>query len=213
MTFLGCGYRVVVPVPGAAGYAEEQARQVLDRFGIPWSPWPALPGGPVEVTGGASYDAGRRAFGPTVVDVTPLDPAPASGPLRAVDLPWWWSSDGPLAGLPDISALEATVAERHLGPGTVGLWWNHRDELCTSTAGPLLLRLADGWVHPDDAAGAVPSWAWAQEAAARAARPVRVDRALLAAAAEVLAVSPRGESAEVVGRVSTSSADSARNKG
>ena len=108
----------------------------------------------------------------------------------AVDLPWWWSSNGPLAGLPTISGLEATLASRHLAPGQVGLWWNHRDELCTSTAGPLLLRLDDRWVHPDDTAGAVPSWAWAEEATVRLSRPVRVTRDVLAAATEVLAVSP-----------------------
>lgn len=192
--FLGCGYRVVVPSPAALGFAQDQAQRVLALLGIGWTPWPALPSGPVEVTGGASYDAGRRAFGPTRTEVTPLAaPAPTAGPLAAVDLPWWWSSDGPLAGLPDISVLEATVAARHLPPGAVGLWWNHRDELCTSTAGPLLLRLAEGWVHPDAAAGAVPSWAWTLAAAERSAVPARVDRELLRRATAVLAVPPLGD--------------------
>ena len=192
--FLGCGYRVVVPEPAALPYARGQARAVLERCGVGWdeAPWRTLPRGPVEVAGGATYDVGRRESGPVLTRVTPLT-APAPAPAaRAVDLPWWWSSDGPLAGLPTISGLEAAVAERHLAPGTVGLWWNHRDELCTSTAGPLLLRLVDGWVHPDEAAGAVASWAWAQEAGARSARPARVDRRMLASALEVLAVPPLG---------------------
>lgn len=188
--FLGCGYRVVVPVPAAQEYAEAQAREVLSRCGIAWVAWPELGPLPVEVAGGASYDVGRRAFGPTETRVTPLPPTTPAAEAVAVDLPWWWSSDGPLAGLPTISGLEATLAARHLEVGTVGLWWNHRDELCTSTAGPLLLCLDDGWWHPDDTAGAVASWAWAEEARAREARPATITRDLLATARDMLAVSP-----------------------
>lgn len=215
---LGCGYRVVVPEPAALPFARAQAREVLARCGIDWddAPWsspassPAsspssspssslslarsLAGGPVEVAGGAPYDVGSRRFGPVLTRIVPLTRQdPAAAVSAAVDLPWWWSSDGPLAGLPTISGLEAAAAARQLDPGTAGLWWNHRDELCTSTAGPLLLRLDDGWVHPDDAAGAVPSWAWAAEAAARGSRPARVDRSLLGRAVEVVAVSPLRE--------------------
>lgn len=195
--FLGCGYRVVVPVPAAAPYAEAQAREVLARCGIAWSDWPALGPLPVEVTGGAPYDVGRRAFGPTQVRVTPLAPATSVADAVAVDLPWWWSSDGPLAGLPTVSGLEATLASRVLEPGQVGLWWNHRDELCTSTAGPLLLRLDDGWVHPDDTAGAAPSWAWAEEARRLDARPTRVDRSTWAAARRRVAISWSGDVIEL----------------
>lgn len=188
--FLGCGYRVVVPEPAALPFAEQQARAVLDRCGIAWAPWPDFGEGPVEVSGGAPYDAGRRAFGPTQTRVVPWVSGPVAPSANAVDLPWWWSSDGPLAGLPTISGLEEAAAARHLADGEVGLWWSHRAELCTSTAGPLLLRLDDGWVHPDDSAGAVPSWAWEHEAGTRDARPARIDRSLLRSARELLAVSP-----------------------
>lgn len=198
--FLGCGYRVVVPVPAARAYAEAQAREVLSRCGIAWADWPDLGSGPVEVAGGASYDVGRRAFGPTATRVTPLPPVDPPTEAVAVDLPWWWSSAGPLAGLPTISGLEATLAARHLEVGSVGLWWNHRDELCTSTGGPLLLRLDDGWVHPDDTAGAVPSWAWAEEVRARAARPATTTRDVLATAAVVLVVAPTGTTTSLIHR-------------
>lgn len=187
--FLGCGYRVAVPVPEAADFARTQAQEVLDRLGIDRAPWPALPGGPVEVAGGAAYDAARRSFGPVTVRVGPLRARPPTT-LVAVDLPWTWPSDGPLAGLPTISGLASAVAERSLAPGTAGLWWNHRDELCTSTTGPLLLRLGDRWVRPDDAAGAVPSWASVRASEERSARPVVVTREMLARADEVVAVPP-----------------------
>lgn len=195
--FLGCGYRVAVPSPEAADFARAQARAVLDRLGIDWAPWPALPSGPVEVAGGAAYDAARRSFGPVTVRVHPFDTRPPTT-LVAVDLPWTWPSDGPLAGLPTISGLAGTVAERSLAPGTAGLWWNHRGELCTSTAGPLLLRLGDRWVRPDDAAGAVPSWASVRAAEERSARQVVVTREVLARADEVLAVTPAADVMEMV---------------
>lgn len=203
-SFLGGGFRVTVPLlPEALAFARDQARHTLDVLGIGWdeAPWTAIAPwtGAVEISGGASYDAQRRAFGPpwTHARSVPL-PATTAAEAGAVDLPWAWSSDSALAGLPLISALEEAAAARHLKRGTVGLWWNHRDELCTSTAGPLLLRAEDGWVHPDERAAAVPSWAWAAEAAARGSRPVRVDRDLLGRAREVLAVSPLGVRASLV---------------
>lgn len=196
-SFLGSGYRVVTPLlPDPLAAARAQARSVLDRLGIDWddAPWEQLGGTEaVEVTGGASYDAARRAFGPAWTRVTPLPlPTAPTASAAAADLPWTWPSDGPLAGLPTISGLAEDAASRHLPPGTVGLWWNHRDELCTTTAGPLLLRLDEGWVHPDAGAGAVGSWAHARVCSQVDTRPVAVTRAVLARAHDVVAVDPLG---------------------
>lgn len=198
-SFLGGGYRVVVPVvPDAVAFAREQARRTFDVLGIGWdeAPWAAVPGSvPVEISGGASYDAVRRGYGAPWTRVAPLQmPASSTRDAVAVDLPWDWSSDSPLAGLPTISALEATLAARHLADvgADAGLWWNHRDELCTSTAGPLLVELADGWVQPDPSAGAVPSWTGERAAVSRGARPTPITRPLLRSARSVLAVDPLG---------------------
>lgn len=198
-SFLGGGYRVVVPVvPDAVAFAREQARRTFDVLGIGWdeAPWAAAPGSvPVEISGGASYDAVRRGYGAPWTRVAPMPlPTTSTRDAGAVDLPWAWSSDSPLAGLPTISTLEASLAARHLADvgAEVGLWWNHRDELCTSTAGPLLVELADGWARPDPRAGAVPNRAWAQAAASRDARPTPITRPLLRTARSVLAVDPLG---------------------
>jgi hypothetical protein len=198
-SFLGGGYRVVVPVlREAVAFAREQAGRTFDVLGIGWDevPWGLLPGsGAVEISGGASYDAVRRGYGAPWTRVAPMPlPGAATRDAEAVDLPWDWSSESPLAGLPTISTLEATLAARHLTEVgvEVGLWWNHRGELCTSTAGPLLVELADGWVTPDPGAGAVPSWAWERAAASRSARPFPITRPLLRTARSVLAVDPLG---------------------
>jgi hypothetical protein len=196
-SFLGGGYRVTLPVhPGPFAHAREQARTVLDRLGIVWdeAPWASLgDSDAAEVRGGAAYDVGRRAYGPAWTRVTPLElPSVTTTEAPAVDLPFTWPSDGPLAGLPTISGLDDRLARRQLPDGVVGLWWNHRDELCSSTAGPLLLRLPDGWVRPDDAAAAVPSWCYQRAAERLAAIPVRVTREVLGSAGTLAAVDPLG---------------------
>jgi branched-subunit amino acid aminotransferase/4-amino-4-deoxychorismate lyase len=198
-TFLGGGYRVLLPrLPAAIGFARDQARQVTDRLGIAWdeAPWDALPAGDaVEVSGGAAYDPRTRAYGELRTRAVPVPlPAPPDAPVAATDLPWTWPSDGPLAGLPTLTGLAEDVAARHLEAdgAVVGLWWNHRDELCTSTSGPLLLRLDDGWVRPPDGAGAVPSWAFVRAAEQVGARPGTITREVLARARDVAAVSPLG---------------------
>ncbi|WP_244930266.1 hypothetical protein [Nocardioides sp. W7] len=201
-SFLGGGYRVVLPVvPDAVAFERDQARRTFDVLGIRWDevPWTALEpgsvGATVEVSGGAPYDAGRRGYGAPWTRVTPLpSPAATSAVADAIDLPWAWSSESALAGLPTISSLEASLAARHLAEAgsAVGLWWNHRDELCTSTAGPLLVELSGGWVRPAPGAGAVMSWASEQAAAEHDARPATITRELLRSARSLLAVDPLG---------------------
>lgn len=199
-SFLGGGYRVLAPMlPEAIRHARDQARRVTDRLGIAWddAPWRSLPAADaVEVSGGAAYDPRARAYGVLRTHVVgrPLLPAPDPAPAVTVDLPWTWPSAGPLAGLPTLDGLAEHVADRHLAAhgATAGLWWDHRDRLCTSTRGPLLLRLDDGWARPDDAAAAVPSWAYDRASARVGARPTDVTRELLAHAHDVVAVSPLG---------------------
>ncbi|UMG92077.1 hypothetical protein [Nocardioides sp. TF02-7] len=204
--FLGCGFRVVVPTgpPGGPAYrfARAQAERVARRLGLELDPvaWAELAnrdGGAV-VEGGWEYWPGRP-FGPPWTCAARLDAATAPEPpvaVAAVSLPWRWGSTGALAGLPTISRLEAARAERHVaGRGAgLGLWFDHRGRLCTTTAGPVVVLAADGrWVRPPEEAGAVTSWTYDEVAAAVAAAPAGLGRAALADARLVCAVGELGD--------------------
>lgn len=177
-SFLGCGFRVLVPLaqPGALADARAQAARVaavLDTR-LDAAPWEALaalatPAGSAEVVGGWPYGLGRDSGTPATRVLTTTAPPPApTYDARARTLPWRVSSRSPLAGLPVVSGLEASVARRHLaGAGdTVGLWTDETDRVATSTHGPLLLHLpGSGWrVAPDD--GAVVTHWWSERVAA-----------------------------------------------
>ena len=76
--------------------------------------------------------------------------------------------------------------------GATGLWWNHRDELCTTTAGPPLLHLDGTWAFPDDSSGLVTSWVFHSLAERLGASPVRLTRGHLEGSGLACAVSDVG---------------------
>ncbi len=137
------------PSPGS----RPAGRSTSSGSGGTRSPWAGVPGsGAVEVSGGASYDAVRRGTArPGRGSRRCRCPRRRRGTPPPSTCPGTGRPTSPLAGPPTISTPEATLAARHLTEvgAEVGLWWNHRGELCTSTAGPLLVELADGWVKPD----------------------------------------------------------------
>lgn len=203
--FLGSGFRVRFPhVARAVEHARRQVDAIATLLGTPVDgvPWAALGGAAAyEVAGGWAYGL-DRVWGPPWTAVTPLEPGRAVEGERAraaVDLPWAWSSRAVTAGLPMISTLEDHLARRHAGD-RVGLWWDHRDLLCSTTAGPPLVQLDDGsWRAPDPASGAVRSWAYDEAARDRAARPAELGRELVAAARAVVAVSDLGVETRLTG--------------
>ncbi|MGZ6753226.1 MAG: hypothetical protein ACXVEJ_07140 [Nocardioides sp.] len=166
-TFLGCGFRLTVPlVPGTdapVAFAHDAAARVAAVLGAaldeaPWAHVRGLRGpGCVEVVGGWAYGLDRRLGAPWT-RVGPVAPARPDRAAYAVSLGWALGSGSPTAGLPMLSGLEDDRARAALEPGTVGLWWDVAGELATSTAGPLLLCAGDGWLVPHPRSGGVPSW-------------------------------------------------------
>lgn len=209
--FLGCGFRVTVPVRRGAGdslaHARELAGRTAARLGVGVDPvaWDALSRalveeGPAEwhgvvVLGGWGYGIGRD-FGPAWTRaVTGLPVGRDVRTVRAVTLPWRWSSNTPTAGLPMISSLEEGRAAVHLeeqGAGA-GLWTDLDGQVVAGTAGPLLLDLGGRWVFPDPAAGAVPQWLHASMAAVLRAQPARIGERDLAAGGTACLVSALGD--------------------
>ena len=204
-SFLGSGYRVRFPrlahgVP--LQHARLQADRVAGLLGTQVDPEPWLwaarrpaNGAGVEVVGGWPYGLDRR-FGAPWTRVTVLGPArPEARRTRGLTLPWAYASDSPTAGLPMISSLEAGIAERVVaerGAG-VGLWWNHRDELCATTAGAPLVCDAHGtWLFPAPSSGLVTSWAATALAQPLGATPAVVTRDTLLGSRAVGAVGDLG---------------------
>lgn len=195
-SFLGSGFRVRFPAgAAAAAHARRQVDAVADLLGTPVdpAPWAELDSAPAyEVAGGWERRL-DRGWGPawTAVQALALPPA-TTADAEAIDLPWAWSSASPTAGLPMISAIESDLARDH-ARGRVGLWWDHRDRLCSTTAGPPLVQAEDGeWLTPDASSGAVRSWAYDEAARRLDARPAALTREVVATARTVLAVSDLG---------------------
>lgn len=209
--FLGCGFRVTVPVRRGAGDALAQARELAGRVagrlgvGIDPAAWDGLArtlveDGPedwqgVVVLGGWGYGIGRD-FGPAWTRAVAGLPMPREvRTVETVTLPWRWSSRSPTAGLPMISALEEARASEHLderGAGA-GLWTDAADRVVTGTAGPLLVERDGRWVFPDPATGVVPQWLHSCMAAALGAEPGRVAEPDLRAGRVACMVSPLGD--------------------
>ena len=184
LTCLGCAYRVVIPADSdnspAWQWARDRALQVAGRFGATFDevPWltPGDPGHAWEVH--CVWEHRFRApLGAATTRVRPLaPPVVLERTARAVPLPFPYGSRSVLAGLSvPHPALEAAAA-RHLSDVEVevGLWVDHDGEVCTSTAGPLLVRTPDGWTHPRPESGAVPTWTWQQYVIERGSRPARL---------------------------------------
>lgn len=200
--FLGSGFRLRLPGHAAAiAHARGRVDAVATLLGtqVDPAPWDDLGEAPAyELVGGWEYRL-DRTWGPawTAVSALPL-PSVLGRDAEAVSLPWTWSSASPTAGLPMISSMEEDLALAHAGD-RVGLWWDHRDLLCSTTAGPPLVETADGgWLTPDEASGAVRSWAYDEAARRLSARPATLGRDLVAAARAVVAVSDLGVSTRLV---------------
>lgn len=203
LTSLGCAYRVVVPAGHgveAWWWARDRAREVASRFGAtfddePWSsPGDTHSGWEVH---GVWEHRFRAPLGSATTRVRPL-PAPTALPrtVRAVRLPFPYGSRSALAGLP-VPQPSLDAAARQL-TGTVGLWFDHDDELCTTTAGPVALRTADGWLHPRPESGTVPTWAWERFVTDRGSRPAKLGPAdLTGADVTAYAVSETGTVTEL----------------
>lgn len=184
-TFLGSGFRV--RFPASPDHARTQAEAVAALFGTAFdqAPWEGLTG-PHEVAGGWVYGL-DRAWGPAWTAVRAVE-IPEDGEREAIDLPWLWSSASPTARLPMISTLEADLAREHAGD-RVGLWWDHRDLLCSTTAGPPLVEVDGAWHTPTD--GFVTSGAYDDAARRLGATPQPLTRDLVASGT-LLAVSDLG---------------------
>lgn len=186
--FMGCGFRVGVPSAairsGPVGYAQESAERVADALStsLDEAAWDdvARTRPPFVVEGGWEYRA-DGSFGPPWTRVAPGGVTHvAGGTVRSSRLPWTWNSESATAGLSTISTMEADRAERHLKEvgAELGLWFNHREELCMSTAGPLLVKTGmRSWAIPDGGAGLVCNWAFSGVVSllAPVRRPITLD--------------------------------------
>lgn len=188
--FLGVGFRVrLVPGTETARHAEAGARRIAELVSAAFDPVPwaelAAGTGPVEVAGGWERHLVHGLGAPwTRVTTVALRPERATA---ARILPWPWP-ESPTTGLPTISQLLDTQAERELdrsGHG-LGLWLDELGAVRATTAGTPVLRLADGtWVRATG--GAWAGWP------VRALPPVAVTAQLLAGATALAAVSELGE--------------------
>lgn len=198
--FLGCGFRVRVPASTSGSdplnYARGAALRVADAFAQPldqiaWDAIATLKGSFV-VEGGWEYWPGEAMGAPWTRVAAGGRTHSEARIVQAVRLPWAWSSDGATAKLPMISTIEAGQAERHLrtvGAG-MGLWFNHRDELCMSTSGPVLVQTGKrSWTFPGRQAGLVSNWAFFEIANRLGALPATITSTELAESRAVCAVS------------------------
>ncbi|WP_127480388.1 hypothetical protein [Nocardioides pantholopis] len=159
--FLGVGFRLRIAAGAEAlAHAEAGARRVAQVVGARFDPVPwadlASGSGPVEVVGGWERHLVHGLGAPwTRVTTVSLQPDRATA---ARTLPWPWP-ESPTAGLPTISRLADTQAERELdrsGHG-LGLWLDGSGAVRAGTAGTPVVRLADGtWVRA--AGGPWPGW-------------------------------------------------------
>lgn len=209
LTCLGCAFRVTVPAgredDAAWWWARDRARQVADRFGAHFDeePW-REPGD--QRLGWEAYGLWEHRFraplGAATTRVAALPPLgdDAERTARAVVLPFPYGSRAALAGLSVPLPHEEHLAARHVASrdADVGLWVDHTGELCTSTAGPLLLHTSDGaWLHPRPESGAVPTWSWQALVTARGSHPTLFRPADLATA-RAWAVGPTGQVTELL---------------
>lgn len=187
--FLGCGFRVVLPagperIPALAR-AHDLAGEIATRLGahLDEAPWRALTqdvatAGALEISGGWThrFRAPLGACATRVAQAPQPGTAPSGTALPGVILPWRVNEHAPLAGLPAISALHEARALQWLrdrGEGVVGVWLNTAGDLVDTTAGPPLLHIPDGWLHPTAESGTVPHHLWERACADLAATPWR----------------------------------------